>query len=66
VLNQIDGVDFTECYDKRVVLSVNGILVNFIGLEHLIKNKKATKRAKDKVDAEELEKRNSGTDEEDC
>ena len=58
VMNQIDGVTFSECYDQRVVLVVNDIPVNFISLEFLLKNKKATGRGKDKVDAEELEKRN--------
>ncbi len=57
VMNQIDGVNFAECYDERVVLDINGISVNFIGLQHLIRNKKATRRDKDKVDAKELERR---------
>lgn len=61
VMNQIDGVDFSECYDRRVVLDIHGVSVNFIGLDHLIRNKKATQRGKDKVDAEELEKRNMRT-----
>lgn len=56
VLNQIDGVDFAECYNNRQIISANGININFIGLRELIKNKKATQRSKDKVDAEELEK----------
>ena len=59
VHSQIDGVEFDECYTCRVVLSLNGVNVNFIDLEHLLKNKRATARAKDKVDADELEKRNS-------
>ncbi|MBN1863471.1 MAG: nucleotidyltransferase [Victivallales bacterium] len=57
VMNQIDGVGFTECFERRTVLNVNGVQINFIGLEQLICNKKATGRGKDKVDAEELEKR---------
>ncbi len=59
VLNQIDGVKFEECYNERVVINLNGTPVNFIDLPHLIANKLATNRAKDKVDAEELQKRNA-------
>lgn len=58
ILNEIDGVKFSECYDHRLELDINGTTVNFIGLKELLKNKKATKRTKDKLDVEELEKRN--------
>lgn len=58
VLNQIDGVEFSECYRNRKELQSDGIHINFIGLAELVKNKRATMRGKDKVDADELEMRN--------
>ncbi len=60
ILNKIDGVDFSICYAHRQVLDVDGLEINFIGLEELIKNKKATPRAKDKLDVIELEKGRGG------
>jgi hypothetical protein len=39
-------------------LTINGMKINFVGLNELIKNKRSTKREKDKIDASELEKRN--------
>lgn len=58
VLNQIDGVEFSDCYKNRKELRSGGLHINFIGLAELVKNKRATGRGKDQIDAEELEKRN--------
>jgi predicted nucleotidyltransferase len=49
------GVDFQTCYTNRVVVEVEGIQVNFIDLENLKKNKKATARKQDLADLENLE-----------
>lgn len=54
IMNRIDGVGFGECFDSRLEVCVNGENVNFIGLDCLLKNKLATGRGKDKVDADEL------------
>ena len=42
---------------KRIEVEVNGLSVPFISLVDLIKNKLATGRGKDRVDAETLQKR---------
>lgn len=48
------GVTFEECYRNRLVLNVQGVDVNFIGLRELIENKKATGRPQDLRDLENL------------
>ena len=49
------GVDFQTCYPNRVVVEIEGVQVNFIDLENLKKNKKATGRKQDLADLENLE-----------
>src|ERR1044071_3988245 len=41
VSNEIDGVEFDECYSKRLTLQVDDIPINLISLEDLIENKRA-------------------------
>ena len=59
-INDIDGVVFEECKNtmKTETIECNNkkLTVNFIGLEQLIKNKKASGRPKDIIDADYLEK----------
>ena len=57
VLTSITGVEFADAYDRRTEVEVNGLAVPFISLVDLIKNKLATGRGKDRVDAETLQKR---------
>jgi len=57
VLNKISGVEFAECYANRNVIEIDGINVNFVGYQELLKNKRSTGRDKDKVDVIELMKR---------
>jgi hypothetical protein len=54
-LTTLPGVAFSEYYSARTVVEVDGILVNFIDLENLKKNKKATGRHQDLADLENLE-----------
>jgi predicted nucleotidyltransferase len=54
VMTGIDGVEFTECFENRIELEVDGGMVNFISLEDLLKNKIASGRAKDLIDIAEL------------
>ena len=49
------GVDFQTCYLNRVIVEIEGTQVNFIDLENLRKNKKATGRIQDLADLENLE-----------
>jgi hypothetical protein len=55
LLTTIPGVDFEECYRSRVAITIDGVLVNFIDLESLKKNKKASGRLTDFADLENLQ-----------
>ena len=57
VLTSITGVAFADAYVRRIEVEVNGLSVPFMSLVDLIKNKLATGRGKDRVDAETLQKR---------
>lgn len=50
----IDGVDFGDCYPRRVVSRVGHLDIPVIGVEDLKANKKASGRAKDLADLESL------------
>ena len=50
----IDGVQFANCYPNRVEIKLDDVRVNFIGLDDLVKNKKACNRTKDQLDLENL------------
>ncbi len=54
LLMSLLGVDFETCYAARVETVMDGIAVNFIDLENLKKNKKATGRLQDRADLENL------------
>jgi len=54
ILSHIDGIDFRECYSKKIVDSIDGVPVNIIDLESLKKNKRASGRLKDLSDLEYL------------
>ena len=55
IMTTIPGVDFSECYPSHTTVNVEGVPVNFIDLENLKKNKKATGRHQDLADLENLE-----------
>ncbi len=54
LINEIDGVTCEEACPNVVRGTYGGVEVTFIGFDDLIRNKKATPRAKDKGDVEEL------------
>jgi len=56
ILTSIDGVEFTECYRNRKIVTIDAIDINFISLDDLKKNKKASGRYQDLADIENLEK----------
>ncbi len=51
----VPGVDFEECYAKRVVEEIDGVSLAFIDLENLKRAKKASGRLQDLADIENLE-----------
>lgn len=57
VMTSISGVAFEECYRSRAHLDFGGRILPFISYEHLLLNKASTKRSKDRIDIEELERR---------
>ena len=54
ILNEIDGVSFSECFRHRSIARVGGLRINFIDLKRLLKNKRASGRQKDLADVEAL------------
>ena len=55
LLTRIDGVSYEEAAPHAVVQVVNGIRLNVIGVDDLIRNKRASGRAKDVADADALD-----------
>ena len=54
ILTTISGVNFSECFQERLITEIDGIDVNLISLKHLKLNKKASARFKDLNDLENL------------
>ncbi len=54
VITSASGVDFYECYSRRVQTILDGVPVNIISLDDLKTNKKAAGRFKDLADLEYL------------
>ena len=55
LLTTLEGVDFETCYTSKVQVTIDEIAVDFMDLANLKKNKKATGRAQDLADVENLE-----------
>ncbi len=55
LMTSILGVEFGSCHSSRVRTSVDGVAVDFIDLENLKRNKRATGRAQDLADVENLQ-----------
>jgi predicted nucleotidyltransferase len=47
LLTEVDGVTFEECFINRKEVQMDNLVVNFIGYEDLIKNKKESGRLRD-------------------
>lgn len=54
LLTQIDGVTFDECFKNKKEVEIEGLVVNFIGYQDLLKNKKGTGRLRDIDDINNL------------
>jgi hypothetical protein len=55
LLTSISGVSFEEARDTRILVDLEGMTLPVLGRAALVKNKRATGRAKDIVDADALE-----------
>jgi hypothetical protein len=56
ILTSASGIDFEEASERAISGSLDGLPVRFPDLGSLLKNKRASGRAKDLADVEELEK----------
>jgi predicted nucleotidyltransferase len=56
ILNKASGIDFEKCYDRKMVVKLDGMQVKVISRSDLIKNKSAAKRPKDLADLAELKR----------
>jgi predicted nucleotidyltransferase len=59
ILTSISGVEFEDCFARRELVDMDGCSVPVIHLSDLKRNKRASGRAKDLADLEELEARPS-------
>ncbi len=59
ILQSIDGVAFDEAWSRRVQFSLEGIEVNIISVEDLIRNKLQAGRLRDLADVEAIREANS-------
>ena len=57
IINKVDGIEFSACYEKREIFSFENIDMPYLNFEDLKTNKLESARAKDKADIKELEKR---------
>jgi hypothetical protein len=55
LLTSIDGVSFAPCYQRRLVVDVDGLQLGFIALDDFKINKKAVGRHRDLADLEILD-----------
>jgi len=55
ILTAASGLVFMDCYEKRVIILLDDVEVNFIDLENLKKNKKASGRIQYLADLENLQ-----------
>jgi hypothetical protein len=57
ILTSIDGVEFSEAWKRRLVLTADGLDLPFIGREDLLANKRAAGRPQDLADVDRLTNR---------
>jgi len=57
IITAITGVGFDDAYQQRQTLEMEGLSIPILSLSDLIKNKRATGRDKDRLDADQLEQK---------
>lgn len=55
LINFADGIDFDDCYPRRIIVPLGGIQVAVIGINDLRTNKQAVGRLQDLADLEHLQ-----------
>ena len=56
LLVDLKGIDFESCFERRSRIELDGVPINFLGLQDLIESKKNAGRLQDLADAEQLTK----------
>ncbi len=56
IITTISGIEFERAYQQRLTIEVDGLPVPILSYDDLVKNKRATGRDKDRLDADRLEK----------
>ncbi len=56
ILMSVEGLDFGECWSRRVGVPYGDVPIHVVGREDLIRNKRAVARPQDIADAEALER----------
>ena len=59
LLTSASGVEFEDCWSRRMLIAVGSVDAGFISYDDLLANKRASGRAQDAVDVEVLEARAS-------
>ncbi len=54
-MTSLKGLTFKDCFNSRVKVEIEGVEINFIDIDNLKKNKRATGRLQDLADLENLE-----------
>ncbi|HZS49182.1 MAG TPA: DUF6036 family nucleotidyltransferase [Blastocatellia bacterium] len=54
IIGSLSGVDFNDCYERRLKVTIDNLEIDFIDIESLKKNKKASGRFQDLADLENL------------
>jgi hypothetical protein len=55
MINSADGIEINDCFKRRKTTDVDGININIISIDDLIKNKRTSGRLNDLSDADKLE-----------
>lgn len=55
-MKDLENYSFDECYSMANIADIDGLLIPFLHINHLIANKKAVNRPKDQLDVYYLEK----------
>ena len=55
-LKSASGIDINDCYERKEIMFLDGATIDVLSKADLIKNKRASGRPQDIVDATELEK----------
>jgi len=59
IMSSVSGVEFDEAYRHRQIVEMEGMPIPILSYDDLVRNKRATGRDKDRLDADRLEKRGS-------